>query len=388
MSKVRNIAVSTIAIISIANTLGSLYLSQKQNTDNTASSIEHVDAGTTDIQNNSIITTVSEQSISQQESVTFTETKLSTDTNSVSETTNSSVEESHVPVPVKNIDTVDREFDGFDYRCLQYDPSEQAIYYISNRQTVKKYNLNNNNTEIIASFDEYTELYCLSFNTHTNLLYASAVKRDNSNFVRVPWFLELTKGSNTHYQMQIGHVFFLDNKNALLTRDNSCSLFDISSGKVKQSGRVISGLNAYDCMIPFVHNNSYYYLTQIYGNWNIYRTIQAIPAESLTSDQSIPLSSKSEDILCATSSEDGVYYLSSDLNYCKLNLDRINNSGAENMDDEVLIRGDIIENNASNYLSKSSSQLQYVSDSCFIAFDESDRTIKLVGQLPPPSEKN
>ena len=67
MSKVRNIAVSTIAIISIANTLGSLYLSQKQNTDNTASSIEHVDAGTTDIQNNSIITTVSEQSISQQE---------------------------------------------------------------------------------------------------------------------------------------------------------------------------------------------------------------------------------------------------------------------------------------------------------------------------------
>lgn len=95
------------------------------------------------------------------------------------------------------------------------------------------------------------------------------------------------------------------------------------------------------------------------------------------------------DIAAYCVTNDAVYYYTKDHSFYRYDIDGTHSegtlmSGAKNTD-ELLISGSQIVNTGVNFITDKVTTFLYVSDECFIVYDDSDQSIKLVGNLPASS---
>lgn len=96
--------------------------------------------------------------------------------------------------------------------------------------------------------------------------------------------------------------------------------------------------------------------------------------------------------MAAHVSEDTVYYMLKDHSIYQVNLDPVteqtgkivagDNSECKDMENDILIiDGTDVENTATSYLGDIK-EFCKISDTCFAVYDGTDKTVKLIGELP------
>lgn len=305
-----------------------------------------------------------------------TTTESEIDVNTTEDTHDTTSQSTESSVPVKTLARVNSDtgqWQNLGSNRMQYDSVNQILYYIDGGSTVKAYDLRTDETETLP--DGQSTARELIFNPFSNKIYADfdddIYLLSNGSWQKT----SLTNHGNNGAFTDNDIFVYLDNGDAVLS--------SVSSEKPLQKGEPfedsVTYYGSYYCRSRVVlHNGDYYYFTKsedpsfenIY--YYLFKTVQIIPSTPSTSYSEIK---NSNSIVSAGTTSTDVYYFTKNKSFYHLNID-------EPGSDELLIQGSDIENSGTNYISDEATQIQYVSDNCFIVFDPLDSCIKLVGELP------
>ncbi len=205
----------------------------------------------------------------------------------------------------------------------------------------------------------------IAVNPHNGHMYLYTVGYEDT-------LVDITNGTELimSYNLYTYPVFFTSSTE-LVSRSMKIS---VETGEELISGYLPGFSETYDSYPePFLCNNDYYYYYQ--GSYS-YPSAIVKSTQILTSDRSHTLAKELtnyKDIIAHHVSTDSVYYMTTDHSIYRVNLEG---------DDSLLIDGSCIQNTGSAYLSSNITELVRISDNCFVVFDNLDKAVKLVGELP------
>lgn len=437
----RNLAVSCVALISVANTVGYTYLYQKESNDNISmSSVESNDETTQNDMNTESNDETTQNDINTEasnEEVSETEKKVETtqsEESSKAETTVVSTPDLNQKYEIKSIAKLN---DG-DVNSLQsfaWDLNDNVIYYLDSNTLsyyedvvyyIYKYNVSDGKTELVKeltydtgispialAYNQFdTNVYCFSgggiypdgsrvsnefgcFNVESN---EYKTLNTNGNSIFLSNYYEFDNASYRSFYFVSATTFVIEESHGADYRPWFYS-YDLSDDSFNYGFIEIKGSCSRGGDIPFLHNENYYWLCSRNNISTIIETDKLFfPSNDEEFYGKVLGEYTSDENWCAsTVYNNEVYLMDKNFSIYKVNLDMLIDQYSDKEQQNDTVNNQIVKNNEDNskdalslYIDNSEikqtgmenlTSIKYFSiadDNNVIVFDDFDKTYKII----------